>query len=112
MKKMIAMMVAGGMFAFGAIGCGPSASSPTSSHVGNDVGNKEAKTTTGKITAVSGDSITVKGTDGKEAKFSVPTSVTPTLDGKDVKLSDLKDGQPATVTQKGDLVTKVEAKKE
>ncbi len=112
MKKMIAMMVAGGMFAFGAIGCGPSASSPNSSHVGTDVNNKESKETTGKITAVSGDSITVKGTDGKEAKFSVPTTVTPKLDSKDVKLSDLKEGQVATVTKKGDLVTGVEAKKE
>jgi hemoglobin len=71
-----------------------------------------AKETThsGKITKAGANSVTIKTNDDKEVRYSVPATAKILMDGEEMKLADLQEGASATITQKGDVVTKVEAK--
>lgn len=107
MKKLIAMLTVGAFLAVSTVGCGPAASTPLS---GGTAAAKETTTVTGKVVSATSDSLKLKDGD-KEVTITVPTEVKPMLDGKEVKLDELKGGEAVTVTKLGDKVTKVDAKK-
>jgi truncated hemoglobin YjbI/antitoxin (DNA-binding transcriptional repressor) of toxin-antitoxin stability system len=67
-------------------------------------------THSGKISAAGADSLTIKTNEDKEVKYSVPATAKILLNGEETKLADLREGASVTITKKGDLVTKVEAK--
>ncbi len=70
---------------------------------------KETKTT-GKVTKIEKDTLTLKDDAGKNKSFIVPDTAKVTIDGKDGVLQEVKEDSAVTVTSKGDEVTKVEAK--
>jgi hypothetical protein len=108
MKKLIAMLTVGAFLAVSTVGCGPATPTPTGTAAPNS--NSKETSVTGKVVSSTSDSLKLTDKDDKSASFTVPTDVKPTLDGKDVALSDLKEGNAVTVTKLGDKVTKVEAK--
>jgi hypothetical protein len=70
----------------------------------------------GKVLKVEGDKLTMTDKDGKNPHtHAVPADAKITLDGKEVKLEDLKAGSPVKVTteKKGEKISvvKIEAKK-
>ncbi len=70
-------------------------------------------TTEGTITKVDADKkmVTVKDKAGKETPVAVGADTKITLDTKDAKISDLKEGQTVTVKAKGDTVESIDAAK-
>jgi hypothetical protein len=106
MKKLIATLVVGGLVAALVVGCGPTPSTPDSTKPATgpaSTGTVNTKTTTGKVTKLAADSITVKPDSGDEKKFDVPSSVKVP--------DDVKVDSVAIVTETDGKVTKVEAKK-
>ncbi len=78
---------------------------------------KDQNTHNVTIVKVEGNNLTVTGKDGKEHTHAVAKDATITCDGKECKLTDLKDGDKAVVTLAkeagGELeVTKIEATRE
>jgi truncated hemoglobin YjbI len=71
-----------------------------------------AKETThsGKITKAGADSLTIKTNEDKEVRYSVPATAKILNNGEETKLGDIHEGASVVITQKGDVVTKVEAK--
>jgi hemoglobin len=65
-------------------------------------------TTTGKVVRVEGNKLTVN-VDGKEQSIQVSPEAKVVIDGKDGKVENIKKDSTATVTSKGEVVTKVEA---
>ncbi len=69
------------------------------------------QTTTGKVTKVDKGKLTVKDADGKESAFTVPDDAKVTIDGKDGKLEDVKEGSTAAVAaDKDGKITAVDVK--
>ncbi len=67
-------------------------------------------TTTGKITEAGADSLTIKTKDEKDMKVLVPATAKILMDGEETKLADLREGASVTITKRGEVVTKIEAK--
>ena len=70
-------------------------------------------TTVGKITKIDKEkkSITVKDDAGKDVPVVIGADTKITLDTKEAKIDDLKEGQSVTVKSKGDNVMSIDAKK-
>jgi truncated hemoglobin YjbI len=67
-------------------------------------------THSGKIFTAGADSLTIKTNEDKEVKYPVPATAKILLNGEETKLADLREGASVTITKKGDIITKVEAK--
>jgi antitoxin (DNA-binding transcriptional repressor) of toxin-antitoxin stability system len=71
----------------------------------------EAMTMSGKVTKAEKDKVMFKDDAGKEQTAAVGADTKVTIDGKEDKAENIKDGMTVTVTKKGDAITKIEAKK-
>jgi hypothetical protein len=74
------------------------------------IGIVSAATLDGTIAKVDGDKLTVTDKNKKDTTFTVNKDAKITLDGKAALLTDLKKGQPATVTYDGANASAVDAK--
>lgn len=74
-----------------------------------------AGTHEGKVVKVEGTKLTMSDKDGKKHTHTIPADAKVSCDGKECKLTDLKEGQPVKVTaeKQGDknVITKIDAKK-